>query len=157
MSEPIILSSRIPQTDDSVALLLARLLAVQSQRVTGTALASVSRTSNTQSLDIDCTGFQALLVTLSVTAAPGAGGLQIRLRTRDPVSGNLTGFFFGTVTISTVSTNCGIFGPGFGGFTSGTSPVLGGAGIYLPDTVRIEVAHSTADPYTYSVGYVLIP
>lgn len=151
------ITSRLPQQGDPVEVLLARLLASTSQRVTGTALASLSRTSTTQSSDIDCTGFKALLVIVSVTAVPGAGGLQLRLRARDPVTGNLPGIFIGTTTISAVSLNSAMFGPGFGGFVNGSAGGLGGAGIHLPDTIRIEVSHATADPYTYSVGYCLVP
>lgn len=152
-----IITSRVAQQGDPVEVLLARLLAVQSQRVTGTALASASRTSTTQSLDIDCTGFRGLMVTLSVTAVPGAGSLALRIRARDPVTGQLVGIWIGTTTVTTVTLGAAMFGPGYGGLSGGNPGVLGGGGIHLPDTIRIEVNHSTADPYTYSVGYALIP
>lgn len=146
MSEPTQITTRIPQNDDSVALLLARLLTVQSQRVTGTALALATRNSTTQSSIIDCTGFRGIIVYHRLASAPGTDTVRLTIRGIDPVSG--TAFALASGTAQSVA---GIYattvGPGFG---------LPSA---LPDQIRIEITHlpSPSGNFDYSVGYCLIP
>lgn len=158
MSEPIILSSRIPQTDDSASVLLAKLLAVQGQRLTGVGLVSLSRTQSTQTIDIDCSGFSKLVAYLDVTASPGAGTLAFRILGKNPALASQYGVLFvGTASALGVGVYAGSFGPGCSGASLGVGGFLGGGGIALPDIVRLQVVHSTTDPYTYSLGYCLVP
>lgn len=146
MSEPTQITTRAPQNDDSVALLLARLLVAQVQRVTGTALALATRNSTTQSSVIDCTGFRGIIVYHRITAAPGADTVRVTIRGIDPVSGQAFGIANGPIQSAT-----GIFatvaGPGFGVPTA------------LPDQIRIEITHSPSPSgnFDYSVGYCLVP
>ena len=137
---------RGPRTDDGPTALLAKLLAAQAQRVTGTALAAATRTSTTQSGIIDCTGFRAIVVYLRVTAAPGTDTVRITLRGIDPASGLALTLAQG-VTLSTVASSVFSFGVGAG--TAGA----------LPDQIRIEVTHSPSPSgsFDYSVGYCLVP
>lgn len=151
------ITSRLPQQGDPVEVLLARLLASTAQRVTGTALAAASRTITTQSSNIDVTGFSAIMVVLNVTSVPGAGGIFLRVRGVDPATGQLVLLSSSSATITSVSISAGMWGRGLGANSGATNPALGCCGIALPDIVRLEVAHSTGDPYTYSVSYVLIP
>lgn len=141
------ITSRLPQQGDPVEVLLARLLASQSQRVTGTALALATRNATTLSGIIDCTGFRAIVVFFRVTAAPGTDTVRIQLRGIDPTSG-LSGFGVALAsTVSTPTTAAYSFGPGC---TIATA---------LPDQIRIEVTHSPTPSgnFDYSVGYCLIP
>lgn len=149
------ITTRRPQDTDTERLLLARLLAAQAVKTTGTALASAARTTTTQSADIDTTGFRGIVVFLNVTAASGTGGLTMRVRGRDPVSTN----FVALASVGSAVTAIGITALQFGGGGAVTSAgVTGGAmGGLLPDIIRIEVAHGDASSYTYSVGYCLVP
>lgn len=155
MSEALILPGNIALNSDSERVLQARILASLTGRRRGVALASASRTVTTQSSDIDCTGFQGLIVYLNISAAPGAGGLSMRLRGQDPVTGNYFSLYNGTLSLNSINFVAGVFGPGAGGVFNGTYG-LGASGLYLPDVARIEITHATADPYTYSVGYCLV-
>lgn len=148
---------RGPRTDDGPTALLAKLLAAQAQRVTGTALAAASRTITTQSSNIDVTGFSAIMVVLNVTSVPGAGGIFLRVRGVDPATGQLVLLSASSALITSVSISAGMWGRGLGANSGAGNPALGCCGIALPDLVRLEVQHFTGDPYTYSVSYVLIP
>jgi hypothetical protein len=140
------ITSRVAQRGDPVNVLLARLLATQSQRVTGTALASATRTSTTQSAIIDCNGFSGIIVYLRITAAPGTDTVRVTIRGIDPASGQATLIGLGPVQ-STVSGTSVVAGPGFAVPTG------------LPDQIRIEVTHtpSPSGSWDYSVGYCLVP
>jgi hypothetical protein len=146
MSEAIQLSTRVPQNDDSLGILLAKLLAAQAQRVTGTALTAATRNATTQSAIIDCTGFRSIVVYLRVTAAPGTDTVRITLRGIDPASGTAL-LLAQSNTVSTVSSIGYSFGPGVG------------IAVSLPDQIRIEVSHSPSPSgsFEYSVGYCLVP
>ena len=137
---------RGPRTDDGPTALLAKLLAVQGQRVTGTALAAATRNATTQSAIIDCTGFRAIVVYLRVTAAPGTDTIRITLRGIDPASGQAL-FLVQGGAVSTVTAAVSSFGPG------------AGIAVALPDQIRIEVTHSPSPSgsFDYSVGYCLVP
>lgn len=140
------ITSRLPQQGDPVEVLLARLLATQSQRVTGTALAAATRNSTTQSAIIDCTGFRSIIVFFRLTAVPGVDTVRVTIRGIDPVSG-LAMVLVQTGTISTVTNTTVIAGPG------------AGTAMALPDQIRIEITHSASPGgnFDYSVGYCLIP
>lgn len=157
MPADIIRIKRVPQSDDGVQALLAKLLAVQGQRVTGVALASLSRTSTTTSTDIDCSGFSRIVAYLDVTSSPGAGTLGFRILGRNPITSVFGVLFAGTPTAMNTGMYVGSWGPGCSGVAVGGLGFLGGGGIALPDIVRCQIVHSTADPYTYSLGYCLVP
>lgn len=135
---------RGPRTDDGPTALLAKLLAAQAQRVTGTALASAVRNATTQSAFIDCTGFRAIIVYLRVVTNAGADTLRIVLRGLDPASGQLLNVAQSSaVTVTTVAS-----------FGLGASIPCG-----LPDQLRIEIQHSPSPSgnFEYTVGYCLVP
>ena len=156
MPADIIPIKRVPRSDDGVQALLTKLLAVQGQRVTGVALASLSRTSSTQSTDIDCSGFSRIVAYFDVSSSPGAGTLSFRIIARNPITLGY-GVLFAGSPISTTGLYSGSWGPGCSGVASGSLGFLGGGGIALPDIVRFHIIHSTADPYTYSLAYCLSP
>lgn len=137
---------RGPRTDEGPTALLAKLLAAQAQRVTGTALTAATRNATTQSAIIDCTGFQSIVVYLRVTAAPGTDTVRITLRGIDPASGTAL-LLAQSNTVSTVSSIGYSFGPSVG------------IAVALPDQIRIEVTHSPSPSgsFDYSVGYCLVP
>lgn len=146
MPADIIPIKRLPQSDDGVQALLAKLLAVQGQRVTGTALAMGTRNATTQSAIIDSNGFSGIIAYLRIISVPGTDSIRVTLRGIDPVSGQA---FY--LTNGPSQTGIGIFstiiGPGF--------PVAAA----LPDQIRIEITHSPSPGgnFEYSVGYCLVP
>jgi hypothetical protein len=143
MPSDIIPTKRVPQSDDGVQALLAKLLSVQSQRVTGTSLASAVRSSTTQSSDIDANGFHRLVAFLIVSVA-GTGTLTLRVRGRNPVNG-VQFILRSAPTVSSTANITYTFGPG------AELPTV------LSDVIRIEISHSDASDWTYSVGYCLVP
>lgn len=150
------IATRRPQDTDTERMLLARLLAAQAVKTTGTALASAARTTTTQSADIDTTGFRGIVVFFNVTVASGTGGLTLRLRGRDSV----TSLYAALTQDSTARTATGFWTMSVGlGVSAPSGATLTGSltGLPLPDTIRLEVAHGDASSYTYSVGYCLVP
>lgn len=159
MPADIIPIKRLPRSDDGVQALLAKLLSVQAQRVTGTALASGTRSSTTASSDIDTSGIRGVVVYLFVSVASGTGGLRIGIRGRDPVTNNYMQLALTNTANVGIGNQVAVFGQAVG-TTSGASigaSVNGSVGTFLPDLIRIEIQHGDASPYTYSVGYCLVP
>lgn len=106
--------------------------------VSGIALASAARTATTNSPDIISYNGRVIIAILNITAAPGVETVTINIQGKDPASGNYYTIISGTaqaaVSISyQISVNS---------FTSVT-----------PRTWRINVTHSAAGSFTYSVGY----
>lgn len=140
------ITSRLPQQGDPVEVLLARLLAITAQRVTGTALALTTRNATTQSSVIDCTGFRGIIIYHRITAVPGVDTVRLTVRGIDPVSGQAFALANGTAQ-SAAGIYATTVGPGFGVASA------------LPDQIRIEITHSPSPSgnFDYSVGYCLIP
>jgi hypothetical protein len=150
------LSTRVPQDTDTERLLLARLLASAAVKTTGTGLASAARTATTMTADITTNGYRGIVVYLGVSAASGTGGLTLRIRGKDPVTGN----YFSLTQDSATRTTTGSWTMSMGaGASAPSGAALTGSvtGFFLPDTIRLEVAHGDASSYTYSVGYCLVP
>jgi hypothetical protein len=150
------ITTRKPQDTDTERLLLARLLAASAVKTTGTALASAARTATTQSSDIDTNGYSRIAIFLNVTAASGTGGLNIRIRAKDPVSLGYAPLIISFTAITSVQTVPLLAGPGLGAILAGSNNGCV-AGVALPETIRLEVTHADASSYTYSLGYCLIP
>lgn len=105
--------------------------------VEGTALASAVRNATTASADItNYNGSQGIFF-LNITAVPGVQTITLQLQAKDPVSG-------GYVTIAS------------GGALAVTGLTILSLGIIagiLPRTFRVNIVHSGAGNFTYSVGY----
>ncbi len=148
----ISISTRIPQSSDTERQLLARLC---TSCISGTALASATRTTSTITTDISARGFRGLILYLNVTAASGTGGLTPRLIAKDPLSG-VTSV---SAAVSAAATSTGLrvfhFGPGVGTL-SGTGIGWGAASVMLSNTFQLQVLHGDASNYTYSLTYELI-
>lgn len=153
------ITSRVPQQGDPVNVLLARLLASQCQRVTGTALASAIRSATTSSADIDTSGFRGIVVYVFVSAASGTGGLRIAIRGRDPVTTNYMQLGITNTPMVAVGNQVAVFGQGVGSVIQASigAGVNGCLSTFLPDVVRVEIVHGDLSNYTYSVGYCLVP
>ena len=152
-------STLAAELGDSIGRTLQKILEtlrVVRVPVSGTALASATRTTTTITGDINCAGYKGIIVYLNVTAASGTGGLTTRLIGVDPVTG-ATGL---SVAVSAAATAIGLrvlhFGPGCGAVSNAG---LGGsaAGVMLGTEFQIQVIHGDASNYTYSVCYELIP
>ena len=152
------LTTRIPQNDDSLAMLLARLVGVP---VRGTLLASQARTATTSTNAIDGTGFRGIMVFLNVTTASGTGGLTLFFEHQDPVSGLwAVTAVQSAAAITTTGLRPYLAGQGIGlGSNLGAAgaPVFADRGHILTSAFRLRVTHGDASSYTYSIGYELIP
>lgn len=151
------LSTLIPQNDDSVSMLLARLRGTPRS---GTLLASAARTTTTSCAEFDASGYRAILVFLNVSVASGTGGLIARLDHYDPVTGT---WFSGPYVPSAPKTITGpllcIFGsgPAVGSNSAVNASLTGFIGAVLSSRMRVSVLANDASSYTYSVGFELIP
>jgi hypothetical protein len=148
-----------PQVGDSMQMLLARLTmgAYRRSNVQAPGLASAARTATTQSTDISCIGFGGIIVTLNVTVASGTGGLKVRIRYKDSVTGIY--YVLSESTLIVTATGGWVYqhAPGTGTTVTAILGNLGSAAGLLTDTIRIEIIHGDASSYTYSVNYVLVP
>jgi hypothetical protein len=145
------LSTRTPQNDDSVSMLLARQIGVP---VRGTLLASAARTVSTATATLDLSGFRAVMLFLNISAASGTGGLRIIPEYLDPVSGSWRSPI-NTVAANTVSVGLFpyFFGPGLGQLMTATPNVGVVAALPLVSAMRFLVFATDATSYTYSLGY----
>lgn len=149
------LTTLIPQNDDSVAMLLAR---IRGTPLRATALASAARTISTSSADIETLGFRGIGIWINCSVASGTGGLTTYVQTQDPVSGIWTLSYVASAPITTVRTTSILLGPGVSiGSNIGLPTGQSDRGIMLPSKIRLYVVHADATSYTYSVGYELIP
>lgn len=149
------ITTRVPQNDDSVSMLLARSL---SGSVAGSGLTSASRTATTSTTSQAPSGFSTVTALMYISAAGAAGGLTLRIEAQDP-DGNwyvlaqdvaarsapiLTGLQVSKYPIQSGSASI----PG--------SPAINGRSwdINAFPFVRATVNHSTADAYTYKLSFV---
>jgi hypothetical protein len=148
-----------PELGDTDERLLAKLLySFNRPSIRATALASAARTSSTSSNDIICQGYSGIGIWINCTVAGAAGGLTLYLQSQDPVSGNWVLSYVASSAISTVRTTSVFLGRGISQGNNISLPTgQGDRGILLPESIRIYVSAATADSYTYSVGYELIP
>ena len=150
------LSTLIPQNDDSVAMLLARLRGTPRS---GTLLASAARTTSTSCAEFDAAGYRGILVFLNVSAASGTGGLIVRVEHYDPVTGTwFSGPYVPSAPKTTTGTLLCMFGSGIavGSNSSVNASLTGYIGAFLNSRMRVSVLASDASSYTYSVGFELI-
>lgn len=141
------ITTRLPQGEDSVAMLLARLCPVT---VSGVALVSASRSTSTLSGSISTAGCRVLTVFIDVTAI-GASTAAVSVDMQDPNSGNWVNCNFPSAPNITGTGTYQYQMPG------GTINATGCAVSALVGNVRVRVTHGGASALTYSVSYVLSP
>lgn len=123
----------------------------------GTLLASAARTGDATSADQTSYNARGVIVWLNISVASGTGGLVMRIRGKDPVSGNYYNLHAFPPAKIAATRHAYMLYPG----ASATGAVSDGyVELYipavLPRTWGIYVAHGDGSSYTYSVGYSLI-
>jgi len=139
-----------------LAKILTKLKSLSSQ---GTALVSAARTVGTVSSDIATNGCKGIILYLNVTAAGAAGGLRVALLLKDPLTGSYRALAATNLNVTATGLVPVVIYPG-SGIGSGMALVatnMGIIGIPLGATIQLQVIHATADSYTYSLAYELIP
>lgn len=128
----------------------------QRPNMSGTLLASAARTGSTTSPTQTSYSGRGVLIFLDVTAASGTGGLTVKLRALDPVTGG--GFHINVDPTAITAT--GSYGymiyPGASSAGGGTATVKQFTPAAVPRTWNVSVVHGDASSYTYSLGYALI-
>ena len=120
----------------------------------GTALASAARTATTYAAaPITNTNARGIMVWLNITAASGTGGLTIRVRGYDPVSGLPAIVSTNGNNYTTTGLKYLVLYPGKIDQGALTNDFDSGP---LPRTFDVGVQHGDASSYTYSLGYSLI-
>jgi hypothetical protein len=125
----------------------------QNVNLEGTAFASAARTTQQLGADIDNPYCRGISITFDITAASGAGGLQIAIQSKDPASAKYTTMMALATAITTTGTRVYQFFPG-SVETAGNITQRGN--LSLPRTFRIAVLVGDSSSYTYSVGYSLL-
>jgi hypothetical protein len=103
-------------------------------------LASAVRNASTNSADITNYNGSNVLIILNITAVPGVDTITPKIQAKDPVSGSYV-----TLVTGTAQAANGAF------FTSLPAALLG----CLSRTWRVNITHSGAGNFTYSVGYTI--
>jgi hypothetical protein len=146
--------NRLPQTEDSLATLLQKLL--RGPRA-GTGLASLSRNASTTTPSNATLGFQSVLAVLTITVPGAAGNLVLSIEGQDSA-----GTWIPLALDTPFRTAAGSYALQVSSFpaSTGTSTLPATATGLCWDlaafqNVRATVTHSTADAVTYSVAITL--
>jgi hypothetical protein len=120
----------------------------------GTLLASAARTTTTNSSVVTNYNAKGAWVFIDVTANPGgAETLTIKLRLRDPVTGKMVPH---PIQLAVPAATNGTYALHFMPGASGNGSQVTSASAGLPRQWDVQVVHSAAGSWTYSVGYSLI-
>ena len=147
MSEPGLSSTRLPQNDDSLGLLLAKGLTAPYARSTYIP-STGSVTTQTTGTTIDCRALRSLFLALNVSAISG-GTLAVQVQYQDPVSGSWHALFTANPGISVAGTYTFVVGE-----CSAPSNATVPGGLFpcrLPASLRMALVPSGAT-YTASLG-----
>jgi hypothetical protein len=122
----------------------------------GILLTSATRTTATTAPTQTNYNAKGIMIFLNITAASGTGGIEVKLRGVDPVSGTAMNLHGGGFTITGAGLYVhSVYGPGTN--LTGTSPLNSNYKwnfpINLPRTWSVQIYHNDASSYTYSVGY----
>lgn len=146
--------NKLPQTEDSIATLLQKLL--RTPRL-GTGLASLSRNASTTTPSNATLGFQSVLAVLTITVPGAAGNLVMSIEGQDA-----SGTWIPLALDVSSRTAAGSYALQVSSLavSSGTATVPTTASglcwdVVAFQNVRATVTHSTADPVTYSVAITL--
>lgn len=122
----------------------------------GTALTSATRTATTSSGTVPVKTARGIIVSLSVSAASGTGGLALRLLCFD--AAGQASYLNAAATNVTVADNyLHYFYPGAVSSATIGSQVKQVIPISIYGSLRFDVYHADASNYTYSVSYTLLP
>ena len=121
--------------------------------ILSTVLASAARTATTASADQTNYNHKGIFVVFDVTAVPGGDTVQLKLQAYDPASGKYVDLLTGTAESAVGTYLYGLY-PGIGDKNAIFDNY---EEIMLPRTWRVQIVHSAATSFTYSVGvaYVL--
>lgn len=120
-------------------------------------LASAARTATTTTATFNQKGYRGLRLYLNVTVAPGtpgAGGLKVIVRTKEPVSSTMLDLNTGGALVTTAVTRLYEVYPGA---AAASGFVQDAISRQLPTDFDIRVTHDDAQSYTYSLAYELLP
>ncbi len=115
-------------------------------------LNSAARTATTTTAEQINTLFKGLLIFFDVSSVPGTDTVTLSLQSKDPASG-LWRTVFASAAISGVTRPAGFMV--YPGATAGS--LTGAASAALPRSWRIQITHSAATSFTYSVAVCLLP
>jgi len=124
----------------------------------GTALVSAARTATTSVPVITNYTAKGIVVFLNVSVASGIGGLQVRIRFLDPVSGNPVAINAAPTAIAAIGTFAYLVYPGASATAPGavTYNVVQVTPASITKNISISITHGDTSSYTYSVGYALL-
>ena len=118
----------------------------------GTLLASAARTATTSSADQTNYNAKGIIVVFDVTSVPGTDTVQLKVQAKDPASGKYIDMVTGTAE-SAAGTYVYAVYPGIGD----KNTILDNyEELPLPRTWRVQVVHSAATSFTYSVGVMYV-
>ena len=119
-----------------------------------TLLASAARTVSTNSPDQTNYNARGVILFLNVTAASGTGGLQMRVRIKDTLTGNYVNLSDLTSLRTTTGRDTLLLYPGASDTEQGDINLA--APFPLPRTWGVKVNHGDGSSYTYSLAAAYI-
>ena len=124
----------------------------QRNNVEATLLASAARTATTSSADQTNYNAKGIIVVFDVTSVPGTDTVQLKVQAKDPASGKYIDMVTGTAE-SAAGTYVYAVYPGIGD----KNTILDNyEELPLSRTWRVQVVHSAATSFTYSVGVMYV-
>lgn len=122
----------------------------------GTLLASAVRAASVASADQTLyDGAAVLLLHLNISAASGTGGLSVRIQTKDPITGTYAQLNASEAPLIAVAFRTYVVCTGPAATIQGDVKQVT-PGVMVGRTWRVQVIHTDASNYTYSVGYQIV-
>jgi hypothetical protein len=106
----------------------------------------------TQSLDLTNADAGGVLVVLDITAVPGVQTVQLKIRARDIASGKYTDLVADTAQVTTGTRKLACYPAA----AAAPAAVDGYVALPLPRSWNVQVVHSGAGNFTYSVGFQML-
>ena len=119
----------------------------------GTGLASAARTSTTTSSDFTNYNHRGIVLSLNVTVASGAGGLQVQIQAKDTIALAYKAINTAPTAITATGQYIYMIYPGIDTVSNNNAQNVSQV---LPQIFRISVTHGDSSSYTYSVNYHMI-
>jgi hypothetical protein len=121
--------------------------------LSGTSLASASRTSTANSGIFTNYNHRGIVLILNVTTASGTGGLQVQIQTYDFIGAVYKAINTAPTAVTTTGQYVYMLYPGVDSTNSNNAQNVSQV---LPQQFRVSVTHGDSSSYTYSVSYQMI-
>jgi len=117
-------------------------------------LASATKTATNATAKLRNRHVRGVLLLLNVSAASGTGGLTVRIRAYETISGNTINLLADTAAITATGTYGFLLHPNAGAAADG---IRVSRAFLLSQDWDVQISHGDASNYTYSLSAELLP